>query len=134
MSGTSFVMRKEKRVFVAHNISESMFVNSGYDFEQYRVKISRATFDDMREAVEESKKSGTLKNLITNSAVLNRLKEMYQIDIPITSIKEKISIQPGDVLYTLSPVERLSLKLYDAEESLPPGIRLKVIKYQIVPE
>lgn len=129
----SYIKRSSERIFIAHNISESMFINSGYDFEQYLIKPSRANFDELRQLVEENKE--LVKCLIVNPAVINRLKETYKIDLPVNSKeREKIAVQPGDILFVISPVEKLTLKVFEQEgTTLPVGVRLKLIKYQLVP-
>lgn len=125
--------RKDKCIFIAHNISETMFINSGHDFEQYHIDPYRFSFAELKKVVEEKKYCVTLKNLISNQAVLNRIREMYQIDLP-QSTREKIALQPGDELYVISPIEGLTRPLRETEGTdLPPGVRFKIIKYCLSP-
>lgn len=126
--------RKDKQIYLALNTSESMFIHNGYDFEKYDIRPTHATFEDLKMALEPSK-GATFINLVSNQAVLNRVKEMYQLNIPVPENKEWIRMMPGDELYTVSPVEKTTFRLYEVADgtSIPSGVRLKLIKYRLVP-
>jgi len=130
-----------QKVYLSLNISETMF-NHGYvDLNKYALAMDPiVTFDELRKEMADKEK--IFRNLVSNTAVLDRLRDAYSIDIPPVD-KNLNATEPGgkfiqllldDVLFTVSPIEKLpkGVTLFNAV-TLPMGIRFKLYKYHWIP-
>ena len=130
-----------KKVYLSLNISETMF-NHGYvDLNKYDLRLEQiVTFDELRK--EMANKEKIFRNLVSNAAVIERLRDAYNINIPPIDRdlnasdqgRTFIQLLVDDVLFTVSPIEKLpkGVTLYNAV-TLPVGIRFKLYKYHWVP-
>ena len=119
----------ENRNFIALNISESMFRETAVANQSYALEIMPVTWDMLR--------GKNLVSIITQPAIIERVNNMYGIDISNCSEKgiHRIKLQLGDTLYTVATVDGPALKVSTKNgELLPPGTRLQLTRYRFVPK
>lgn len=118
------IAEKEKRIFLVHNISESMFIEKIDDY--YLEGRSNVPFEIL--------KGKQVICLVSNKAIVERINSLYNLQIPqrdyVNGIK-RIKLQAGDLLYIVSPVDGTPVL---GQSTLPPGLRLRLNEYKLKPK
>lgn len=110
----------EKRIFLVHNMSESMFID----------KIDEYYLDGKSDIPFEVLKGKEVICLVSNKAVIERINSLYGLHIPYRDSNgiKRIKLQQGDLLYIVSPVDGIPVL---GQDTLPTGLRLRLNEYKL---
>lgn len=110
----------EKRIFLVHNVSESMFID----------KIDEYYLDGKSDIPFEVLKGKEVICLVSNRAVIERINSLYGLQIPYRDSNgiKRIKLQQGDLLYIVSPVDGMPVL---GQSTLPTGLRLRLNEYRL---
>lgn len=126
-------METKKKIFITQNIAESMW--SKYISEKKKVTIIPKVVEGLNELVDEARLEDVeLVNIIDNKALLNEINNRsgLSLDLNTSDLKAEISDEENcHVIYSISVSNLKNLYSYAKEESLPSGVNLRVIRYEI---
>lgn len=110
----------EKRIFLVHNVSESMFID----------KIDEYYLDGKSDIPFEVLKGKEVICLVSNRAIIERINSLYGLQIPYRDSNgiKRIKLQQGDLLYIVSPVDGIPVL---GQSTLPTGLRLRLNEYKL---
>ena len=110
----------EKRIFLVHNMSESMFID----------KIDEYYLDGKSDIPFEVLKGKEVICLVSNRAIIERINSLYGLQIPYRDSNgiKRIKLQQGDLLYIVSPVDGIPVL---GQSTLPTGLRLRLNEYKL---
>lgn len=110
----------EKRIFLVHNVSESMFID----------KIDEYYLDGKSDIPFEVLKGKEVICLVSNRAIIERMNSLYGLQIPYRDSNgiKRIKLQQGDLLYIVSPVDGIPVL---GQSTLPTGLRLRLNEYKL---
>lgn len=110
----------EKRIFLVHNMSESMFID----------KIDEYYLDGKSDIPFEALKGKEVICLVSNRAIIERINSLYGLKIPYRESNgiKRIKLQQGDLLYIVSPVDGMPVL---GQSTLPTGLRLRLNEYKL---
>lgn len=110
----------EKRIFLVHNVSESMFID----------KIDEYYLDGRSDIPFEVLKGKEVICLVSNRAIIERINSLYGLQIPYRDSNgiKRIKLQQGDLLYIVSPVDGIPVL---GQSTLPTGLRLRLNEYKL---